>query len=383
MFDLIIIGGGMSGISVGHFFRDQNILILEKGSLLSEASGKNAGFVVSGFGEHFSRTAARWGFARAREIQDIHLANHRRIQELASNFDCDYNSSGSLAIASSDAEQHELIQSHDMMKQEGYSVEWLDSVSTGLKKPCGALLNRSDASLDPKKFWNHIAENLPVQTHSEVRRVLSEKDHLLVETSKGNFETKHVVYCLNAFAAELVPELKGRYIPLRGQIMELPLREEAPTDRPVLTQYGDIYWRFANDKLIFGGLEDAVPEQEVGIAKHVSQQIQEQQIRWIHHHFTENLVVISEETLISRCSTMAFSVDGFPFVGPLPQKNCYVLSGLCGLGHGYAMECASWLYDLITSGRNKIPSYISSDRINTLPVYTGGNWRTLYEAWNH
>lgn len=373
----------MSGISVGHFFRDKDILILEKGTLLSEASGKNAGFVISGFGEHFSRTATRWGIARAREIQNIHLANHRRIRELASKVNAGYNPSGSLAIASSDAEQRELIQSYELMKQEGYSVEWLDSVSAGLKKPCSALFNRSDASLDPKRFWSHVAEKLPVQSQSEVRRVSSEKDHLLVETSRGNFETKRVVYCLNAFAAELVPELKGRYIPLRGQIVELPLREEAPTDKPILTQYGDIYWRFANGQLIFGGLEDAVPQHEVGIAKNVSPQVQEQQIRWIREHFTENLVMFSEKPLTSRCSTMAFTVDGFPFVGPLPQNNCYILSGLCGLGHGYAMECASWLYDLITSGQNKIPSYISSDRINTLPIYTGGNWRTLYEAWNH
>jgi gamma-glutamylputrescine oxidase len=382
-FDLIIIGGGMSGISVGHFFRDQNILILEKGNLLSEASGKNAGFVVSGFGEHFNRTAARWGLDRAQEIQTIHLSNHKRIRELGLHLDCDYNLSGSLTIALNEKEQNDLLQSFEEMAGAGYEVEWLEHASSGLKEDRGALLNRHDGSIDPVKFWSHVAKGLPTETQCDVRTVRQERDFVCVETTKGIFKSERVVFCLNAFAAELVPQLKGRYIPLRGQIVELPLRKSRPTDRPVLMQYGEIYWRFTEHHLIFGGLENTVPEDEIGIAKEVSFQIQEEQLRWIREYLEEDLLDFSNEQFQSRCSTMAFTVDGFPFVGALPQKNRYVLSGLCGLGHGYTMECASWLYELIVLGRNRIPSYISSDRINTLPVYEGGNWRNLYEAWNH
>ena len=86
MYDLIIIGGGMSGISAGHFFRNQNILILEKGNLLAGATGNNPGFIVSGFGEHFSKTVQRLGIDVAKEVQEIHLSSHRRIQMLAQSF---------------------------------------------------------------------------------------------------------------------------------------------------------------------------------------------------------------------------------------------------------------------------------------------------------
>ena len=80
---------------------------------------------------------------------------------------------------------------------------------------------------------------------------------------------------------------------------------------------------------------------------------------------------------------MAYTVDGFPFVGRLAHPDHYVLSGLCGMGHSYALEGARWLYELIENGRDIIPPYCSSDRIKTLPVYTEGNWRTTHEAWNY
>ena len=280
-------------------------------------------------------------------------------------------------------EQSDLAQSYELLKQEGFSVEWLDPVAIGMKKPCSALLNRSDGSMNPVKFWTRVAEGLPVQSHCEVLSVTHQKDFLAVETTTGNFKARRVVYCLNAFAESLLPVMKGRYIPLRGQIIELPLLGKSPTERPIYAKYGDLYWRFTTNSLIFGGLEDAVPDQEVGIAKEVSTQILDAQVRWIQENFEDHLIEFSPQTWKTRCSTMAFTVDGFPFVGPVAEKDCYVLSGLCGLGHGYAMECASWLYDLIELGINKIPAYISSDRMNTLPVYTGGDWRNLYEAWNH
>jgi len=80
---------------------------------------------------------------------------------------------------------------------------------------------------------------------------------------------------------------------------------------------------------------------------------------------------------------MAFTVDGFPFVGRLTSPNHYVLSGLCGMGHSYALEGARWLYELIVNGQDIIPPYCSSDRIKNLPVYAKGNWRTIHEAWNY
>jgi glycine/D-amino acid oxidase-like deaminating enzyme len=128
-------------------------------------------------------------------------------------------------------------------------------------------------------------------------------------------------------------------------------------------------------------LESSIPKEETGIATSLSATILEEQLKWIQ----ENLRIRhSERPLKTWYGTMAFTLDGFPFVGALPaRRNQYVLAGMCGLGHSYALECASWLFELIVNDKVLMPHYFSSDRILNLPDYTGGDWRTLYEAWNH
>jgi glycine/D-amino acid oxidase-like deaminating enzyme len=106
------------------------------------------------------------------------------------------------------------------------------------------------------------------------------------------------------------------------------------------------------------------------------------QLEWVENNFDDS--VVTPVAIKAWYSTLAYSVDGFPFVGKIPgRRNQYVLCALCGIGNSYAMVCASWLHELIERDVNVIPAYFSSDRMNRLPKYTGGAWRSIYEAWNH
>jgi glycine/D-amino acid oxidase-like deaminating enzyme len=377
VYDLIIIGGGMSGISAGHFFRNRNILLLEKGELLSGATGNNAGYLITGFGEHFYRTARRWGAERATEIQRMHLACHRGMRELSSAV----NNCGSFTIGLTEEETSELRLSFEQMKAQGFRVEWIKSASIGLRKGTPALFHADDGLIDSRKFWLGLANEIPCRTNIEVLQVVEEGDSLRVITSSQEFQARLVIYCLNGFSETLLPELKGRIIPVRAQMTQISILEAPPCSEPVIADYGEIYWNFTSDTLRFGGLEYLVPEEETGIATSISQKIEEAQRNWIENNFK---ISISGKPVKSWCGTMGITVDGFPVVGRIPErKNQYVLAGLCGLGNSYAWICASWLQDWIVNDKYQIPHYFSSDRILNLPRYTGGNWRSLYEAWNH
>jgi glycine/D-amino acid oxidase-like deaminating enzyme len=379
IYDLIIVGGGMSGISVGHHFRDKNILILEKGGLLSGATGHNAGFIISGFGEHYAKTVARLGRDRAREIQNLHLENHLRIQELTQNL---YRNIGSLTVSYDEIEFHNLKLSYEQLKEDSFNVEWQDSIDCGLKALSSGIYNRDDAIIDSVKFWSFLATDLPVRTRCAVTEIIERPASIQLNTTQGKFEAEHVVFCLNAFSAQLLPEFNGLYIPLRGQMLRLPLKNKPPNQKPIITNYGEIYWHFSNTHLNFGGLEFRVPEEETGIATEVSKRITDVQIDWIQDFMNPDLFA-SFNPVQTWCSTMAFTVDGFPFVGLSERPRCYVLAGLCGLGHSYALEAARWIHELITTGRNIIPEFCSSDRMKSLPRFAGGNWRSQNETWNH
>jgi hypothetical protein len=47
------------------------------------------------------------------------------------------------------------------------------------------------------------------------------------------------------------------------------------------------------------------------------------------------------------------------------------------------LEAAHWIHELITTGRNIIPEFCSSDRMKSLPRFSGGDWRSQNETWNH
>ncbi|HEY7159861.1 MAG TPA: FAD-dependent oxidoreductase, partial [Acidobacteriota bacterium] len=155
-----------------------------------------------------------------------------------------------------------------------------------------------------------------------------------------------------------------------------------PTNKPIITNYGEIYWHFTDMHLNFGGLEFRVPEDETGISTRVSKRITEIQVDWIRQFMKPDLFA-SFNPMRTWCSTMAFTVDGFPFVGPLKRPRCYVLAGLCGLGHSYALEGARWIHELLTTGTNIIPEFCSTDRMKSLPRFTEGDWRIQNETWNH
>jgi gamma-glutamylputrescine oxidase len=379
IYDLIIVGGGMSGISVGHHFRDKNILILEKGELLAGATGHNAGFLISGFGEHYAKTVARLGRDRACEIQNLHLENHSRIQELAGNL---YRNIGSFTVSYGETEFHNVKQSYELLKEDGFQVDWSDSVDCGLKAASTGILNHHDGLIDSVQFWNSLAVNLPIRTNCSVTEIIENPTSVQLSTTQGKFEAEQVVFCLNAFSAELLPEFEGLYVPLRGQMLRLPLKTKPPTDKPIITNYGEIYWHFTDTHINFGGLEFRVPQDEIGIATAVSKRITDVQLDWIRQFMNPDLFA-SFDPVRTWCSTMAFTVDGFPFVGALERPRCFVLAGLCGLGHSYALEAARWIHELITTGRNIIPEFCSSDRMKSLPRFTGGDWRNQNETWNH
>ena len=348
--------------------------MLEKAEPHSGATGNNAGFLITGFGEHFSKTVRNWGLERAIEIQKTHIASHRMIRELTNTVvDC-----GSYTIPVTEKERTDLRNSYELMRENGFPVEWLESAPVSLRGP--AIFNPQDGLMDSKRFWMELAAGLPCNKNSEVLNVLDAGNSFRIQTKSQEFSARRIVYCLNAFSGDLLPELKRRIIPLRGQMLEVELISRPPCFQPVIAEYGEVYWNFTEKTLRFGGLEYLCPEEEVGIAAFPSAEVTGVQLSWIR----KNLEIEFGKVLKTWCGTMGFTVDGFPFVGELPGRpNQYVLAGMCGLGHSYAMVGASWLFERIAHDKAAIPAYFSSDRIIILPEYSGGNWRSLYEAWNH
>jgi glycine/D-amino acid oxidase-like deaminating enzyme len=76
--------------------------------------------------------------------------------------------------------------------------------------------------------------NLSIETHTPVESIAltdSDAKHpFLLSTPRGNIKATHIIHCTNAFAAHLLPGLKGKIYPIRGQMS----RQSAPPGFPRL-----------------------------------------------------------------------------------------------------------------------------------------------------
>jgi gamma-glutamylputrescine oxidase len=125
--DVVIIGGGMAGLSAAQAFHEKgcSVILLEKSFCGAGASGKSSGFItpdcefsLGGFVDRFGPDTAKllWEFVRGgvttikRTIEERHLS-------------CDYIPQDTLVLASSDKDfQNELLPEYEKRMKLGYNT---------------------------------------------------------------------------------------------------------------------------------------------------------------------------------------------------------------------------------------------------------------------
>src|SRR6267154_6136728 len=68
--DVCVIGGGLAGLTVARevALRGWSVAVLEANRVAWAASGRNAGFVLPGFGEHIDELVGRIGLDHTRQL---------------------------------------------------------------------------------------------------------------------------------------------------------------------------------------------------------------------------------------------------------------------------------------------------------------------------
>ena len=327
--DILVIGGGIAGISLMHHLarRRFSAVLVESQHVAFGASGRNAGFLLAGVADCYAEAVRIFGRSKAREVWQITDENHDRMIEAVSGVDVGYRRLGSATFASDQEEQSRLEESAQMLVDDGFSAHW-----DGLR-----LLNPRDGEADPAAVVGALAGRLGegvIREGVQVNSIVPAGDEVTVRAGESECRAGVVVLATNGYTSLLLPQVKIQ--PTRAQMLASAPLSRSVCDVPTYSHFGYRYWRqLPSGEVLIGGWRDTSMDSEVGYDDQPTDQIQE--------HLDRKLSEMDPAAEVTNrwAGIMGFTETGLPLVGPVDgMKNVYTCAGFNGHGMGFAFMSA-------------------------------------------
>ena len=356
--DVLIVGGGVTGITLAYTLAEQGVLVglLEAGELAGAASGRNAGFLLAAPAEPYAERIALWGREGARAVLHVGRRTHQRVRQLVQTLgiDCDYQQTGSLRLTRTPEETEDLRASLPELRHDGFPMREIpvsDAVPAHAVSAFDAAFEvPEDGQFHPVRFLHALAEEairrgarLHVRTPVQSARWQGG----LWEVQAGGHvaRARTLVLATNAFTPRLLPHLSALIVPRRGQMLATAPLGHTITTRPVYAHWGYHYWRQTpQGRLVIGGWRELDFEGESGYESVITDKIQ--------HAIEEGLrTLVPEPVPIEHrwAGIMGFARDGRPLVGWLDASHhLAICAGFTGHGMGLATACTQDLAELLS-----------------------------------
>ncbi|MFI1154666.1 NAD(P)/FAD-dependent oxidoreductase [Streptomyces sp. NPDC020817] len=276
--DVAVIGGGYTGLWTAYYLKKAqpslNVVVLERRSCGFGASGRNGGWLYSGFAGR-SVFAERYGIQRAIAMQRAMNAAVDEVLNVcaAEGIDAHQTKGGVLEVACTPAQverldafvaaEHAFGQTH---------VERLDAARAAeriaIPGVLGASWDPGGARIQPALLVRGLAAaarrvGVDIYEHTAVTRILPAKDGGLARavTDRGTVSAPYVLRCTEGFTADL-PRERRSWLPMNSSlIVTAPLpasfwQSAGWEGREVLGDFAHAYMyaqRTADDRIALGG----------------------------------------------------------------------------------------------------------------------------------
>ncbi len=341
--DALVIGAGIAGLSAALTFerRGLDVRVIERHTLASGASSRNAGFLMRGCADHYARACERYGRSVAGDLWRLTEQNLAAITAEGAVSLASFRAVPSALLAMDEEQRVELSTSHALLLEDGFASEWAsagDDTPWRSGRVRAALVNPGDAAVNPWELMNLLAGKLrrPIFENQEVCGLEETGGGVLVRSPDREFVAERVMVCTNAYASLLLPDMERLVTPRRGQMISVryPDGSGVRLDRSYYFNHGSEYCRQTPDgTIVFGGCRTRHADREVGFEDRTTARVQGDIERWVR-----DLLGPGYQVTARWAGIMGFTPDGLPLVGPTPT----FASGrvwFCGgfTGHGMSM----------------------------------------------
>ena len=342
--DVLIVGAGLVGAAAAFFAKQihgRDVVVTDARDAGLGASGRNAGFMISGIDTYYHRAIEEYGHAVTREVwalSERSMAHWRAFIE-SSPFDVPLDNCGSMLLAETPEEAKELELAARTLDADKIDIEYYSQDPLGRGFHAG-IEQPWDAGVQPFLLAKTVlcqsgADFIP---NNEVYRIEPKGERVIAHTRKFVFDAGHVLLCTNAWSPQIDPYFVGKVIPTRAQCLVTEPLDHVPVPYCGYSDYGYMYYRSTFDGrfLLGGGRQHYQADENDTTEDRLNPKVQEFLDQYMARWFPDVDAPVSHRW----SGIMGFSVDGLPLVGTLPDKP-RVGFAVGFTGHGLAMGAAS------------------------------------------
>ncbi|KAF9695241.1 hypothetical protein EKO04_007212 [Ascochyta lentis] len=385
--DIVIIGAGYVGASIVHHLIEEHarcdrplpsILILEAREACSGATGRNGGHLKPDPLFRAASVLETHGKAVAEHVASFEAHQVEAIRDLVKRegIDCDFEETKVADVCFYNAGRDKIKADLAKVAKAGISTAQEIEYSEGSEaervsgvRGAVSCLTYSAARLWPYRLVTHLLEKavslgVKLQTHTPVTNISAAhtdaQDHRwLVHTPRGSIRTTTIVYATNGYTSALVPEMKGKIVPVKGMVAQLAGANVPKLTHSYMMRFSEYEYDYMiprpDGSIILGGAKrdfyknldewfDVVDDSKViEVARRYFDGYMQR-----HFHGWEDSGVGTEEVWTG---IMGYSNDGFPYVGPAcGRPGQYMCAGFSGHGMPQIFFSAKAVAAMIMTG---------------------------------
>ena len=363
--DVCIIGGGITGITLGYKLKKENIpfVLIEKDRVSSKSSGHTTAKITSQHGLIYNYLEKAYSLNFAKDY--LH-ANQDAIEDIYNiitneNIDCDFERNDSYVFTNDNNKIDNIKNEYDTLQKLDFNAQLLDRVDLPLKSVC-AIKFPNQAKFNPTKYILALTNTFKDNIYEDTCAINISKNGngFIIETKNGSNITCKKLVIATKYPIKDIP---GFYFTKLYQETSYVIAVTTNTnidgmyincDTPKISLRSTNY---NNENVILIGGENHRTGEKVNILN--------------KYDNLENIArsLFNDYKILFKWNTEdTISLDKIPYIGKFSSlyKNCYVATGFNKWGMTSSNIAANILFDKKKKKKNKYAYLFNSTRFNII-----------------